>query len=276
MRIDAHQHFWDYDPVTFDWIGDEMANIRKSFSPQDLEPILKRNNFDGCVFIQVNQTEEETTHYHHIATEHDFIKGIVGWTDLLSDQLEERLEEYSSLKKLKGFRHIVQGEPLGFMKNPKFIEGIKKLNKFDYTYDILIFSKQMIDAVSLLKACPDNRFILDHIAKPNIKAGEINRWANFITRLAEFPNLYCKVSGMVTEADFKTWKKEDFYIYLDTVLNHFGIDRLVYGSDWPVCLAAAEYEEQLDIVESYFRQLSQTEKDKIFGLNAQKFYNISE
>lgn len=274
MRIDAHQHFWNYDPVSFSWIDEEMAKIRQDFLPENLQPILEANNFDGSVFVQVNQTEDETTHFHEVALQNDFIKGIVGWTDLFSDDLEQKLEAYRQLPKVKGFRHIVQGEPLGFMRQPKFVDGLKKLRNYDYTYDILIFPVQLSDSVYVVGQCPDNQFVLDHLAKPNIKNGEVNRWANYIKKLAEFPNLSCKISGMVTEADFHHWKKEDFYIYLDMVLNHFGTDRLLYGSDWPVCLVAATYEQQLEIVESYFRQLSATEKDKIFGLNAERIYRL--
>jgi L-fuconolactonase len=274
MKIDAHQHFWTYDSETFGWINDEMATIRRSFEPRDLKPILDYHEFDGCVFVQVNQTESETTNFNEIALQNDFIKGVVGWTNFFSGDLDEKLQEYSKLPKVKGFRHVVQGEPVGFMKNQYFVEGIRKLAKYDFTYDILVFPKQLKDAVFIARSCPDTQFILDHIAKPLIKEGKVNQWANYIQELAENPNVVCKVSGMVTEADYHNWKKEDFYIYLDVVLNAFGTDRLLYGSDWPVCLVAATYEEQLDIIESYFAQLSAHEKAKIFGGNAVKTYNL--
>lgn len=274
MKIDAHQHFWTYDPVNFAWINDEMANIRRSFKPEDLKPILEYHEFDGCVFVQVNQTEEETVHFNEVALKNPFIKGVVGWTDLLSGQLDERLEAYSNLEKVVGFRHIVQGEPVGFMQNPKFVDGVKKLSKYGFTYDILVVPKQLKDAVFIARSSPETQFVLDHLAKPEIMVGKISQWSNYINELAVNPNVACKVSGMVTEADFKNWKKEDFYIYLDIVLNTFGIDRLMYGSDWPVCLLAASYEEQLDIVESYFSELSESEKDKIFGGNAVRIYGL--
>lgn len=274
MKIDAHQHFWNYDPEVFAWIHDDMAEIKRSFQPVDLKPILDYYDFDGCVFVQVNQTEQETLHYHDVALQHDFIKGVVGWTNFFSDKIDENLERYATMSKVVGFRHIVQGEPVGYMKNPYFVEGIKKLGRYNFTYDILVFPKQLKDAVFITRSCPETQFVLDHIAKPQIIEGKVTQWGNYINELAENTNVMCKVSGMVTETHYKKWKKEDFYIYLDIVLNAFGVDRLMYGSDWPVCLVSATYEEQLDIVESYFSELSSFEKDKIFGLNAVKFYGL--
>jgi L-fuconolactonase len=274
MKIDAHQHFWHYNATNYAWIDDSMQVIQKDFLPADLEPILKQNGFDGCVLVQVNQTEEENQYFLKFAELYDFIKAIVGWIDLRADNLTERLDYFDQFDRIKGFRHIVQAEPLGFMRDERFINGIQQLVPYNYTYDILIYPNQMKDTVNLLRQCPDNRFVIDHIAKPNIKDKEIVRWANYIQKLSEFPNVMCKLSGMVTEADWQNWQKEDFYIYLDIVFECFGIDRIMYGSDYPVCLVAGTYEAQLQIVESYFAQLTSSEKDKIFGLNATKFYHI--
>lgn len=274
MKIDAHQHFWKYDSENYAWINQSMSKIQRDFLPNDLKPILEKNLIDGCVLVQVNQTEEETIYFNDLAEQHEFIKGVVGWTDLLSSNLNSRLENYSKLPKIKGFRHIVQAEPVGFMQNPSFISGVQLLAKYNFTYDILIYPSQLKDAKHLVKNCPDNKFVIDHLAKPYIKEQKISQWGNYMQKLGEMPNVYCKISGMVTEADWQTWKKEDFYIYLDVALNSFGIDRLIYGSDWPVCLVAAEYEEQLDIVKSYFEKLSLTEQDKIFGGNAARFYGL--
>lgn len=274
MKIDAHQHFWTYDPETFAWITPEMGAIRRSFQPEDLRPLLDYHGFDGCIFVQVNQTEQETLHFHEVAMQNPFIKGVVGWTDLVSPELDENLKKYAGMEKVKGFRHIVQGEPLGFMKNRHFVEGVRKLALYNFTYDILIYPKQLKDAVYLTRACPDTRFVLDHLAKPLIKEGKVTQWANYIKELATHPHVACKVSGLVTEADYHHWKKEDFYIYLDMVLNAFGTKRLLYGSDWPVCLVAASYEEQLDIVESYFSELSENERADIFGQNAVRIYQL--
>lgn len=274
MKIDAHQHFWMYDSKNYAWIDQSMSKIQRDFLPNDLKPILEKNQIDGCVLVQVNQTGEETIYFNDLAEQHEFIKGVVGWTDLLSSNLNSSLENYSKLPKIKGFRHIVQAEPVGFMQNPSFISGVQLLAKYNFTYDILIYPTQLKDAKHLVKNCPDNKFVIDHLAKPYIKEQKISQWGNYMQKLGEMPNVYCKISGMVTEADWQTWKKEDFYIYLDVALNSFGIDRLIYGSDWPVCLVAAEYEEQLDIVKSYFEKLSLTEQDKIFGGNAARFYGL--
>jgi L-fuconolactonase len=274
MKIDSHQHFWKYDPVNFAWIDSSMYKIQVDFMPQHLEPVLEKNGFDGCVLVQVNQTEEENHFFHDLALQHDFIKGVVGWVDIKSPVLEEKLICYKGFEKLRGFRHIVQGEPVGFMQNDHFISGLKKLANYNFTYDILIFPTQMKDALYVLRHCSGNKFVIDHLAKPYIKTGKITQWANYMKKLAEFPNVYCKVSGMVTEADWYKWKKEDFFIYLDTVFECFGPHRLMYGSDWPVCLVAAEYEEQLDIVSSYFGKLSESEKAGIFGDNAARFYGL--
>ena len=274
MKIDAHQHFWNYDSENYSWIDKSMSKIQKDFLPADLKHVLDKNQIEGCVLVQVNQTEDETTYFNSLAEQNDFIKGVVGWTDLLSKDLTAHLEDYSKYPKIKGFRHIVQGEPVGFMQNPDFVAGVQELAKYNFTYDILIYPTQLKDAKYLIKQCPDNKFIIDHLAKPYIKEQKISQWGNYMQKIGEMPNVYCKISGMVTEADWQNWKKEDFYIYLDVALNSFGIDRLVYGSDWPVCLVAAEYEEQLDIVKSYFQKLSLTEQDKIFGGNAVRFYRL--
>lgn len=275
MRIDAHQHFWYYNATDYAWIDDSMKAIQRDFLPSDLEPILQKHNFDGCVLVQVNQNEAENDYFLKFAELYDFIKGVVGWIDLKADNLPERLEYYRQFAPLKGFRHIVQGEPIGFMRDEQFIKGVQQLAPHNYTYDVLIYPSQMKDAVHLIRQCSDNQFVIDHIAKPYIKDKEIVRWANYMQKLSEFPHVMCKVSGMVTEADWHNWKKEDFYIYLDIVFECFGPDRIMYGSDWPVCLVAAQYEQQLEIVESYFDKLSSTEKAKIFGENAAKFYHLA-
>lgn len=275
MKIDAHHHFWQYDPGTYGWITDDMKAIRRDYSPADLEPLLRFHDFDGSVLVQVNHSEEETLHFHEMALKNPFIRGVVGWTDFFSKDLSDTLEKYSLLTKMVGFRHIVQGEPLGFMRNDVFVKGIQRLAEHNFTYDILIYPHQMADALHLVKACPQVQFVLDHLAKPHIKEGKIQPWANYLRELASYPNVACKVSGMVTEAA-PTWKKEDFSIYLDFAVATFGADRLLYGSDWPVCLAAGSYEEQLSIVETYFQNFSEAEKAGIFGENAARIYRLKQ
>ena len=274
LTIDAHQHFWYYNSVKHSWIDDEMAVIRRDFLPQDLQPFLQQSKVDGCVAVQADQTEEETDFLITLATQHNFIKGVVGWVDLRAADIAERLERYQRFNIVKGFRHVLQGEDPAFMLQPAFLNGISKLRLFGFTYDILIFPQHLPAALQLVQQFPDQKFVVDHIAKPYIKRGEITPWDKDIRALATCPNVYCKVSGMVTEADYHYWKEEQFTPYLDVVLEAFGPQRIMYGSDWPVCLVAAEYQEQLGIVKHYFRSLSATEQAGIFGCNAVTFYNL--
>jgi L-fuconolactonase len=274
-RIDSHQHFWKYDPVQHSWINDDMEIIQADFLPDDLEPILQEYGFNGCVTVQVDQTEEENTILLDHAAKHDFIKGVVGWVDLKAENIEERLAYYKQFKKLKGFRHILQGEAdRAYMLDPDFKRGISKLKQFGYTYDILIYTDQIAYANEFAAAFPDQPFVVDHIAKPKIKDKEIAGWEKDMRAIAKNENVLCKVSGMVTEADWKAWKPEDFTPYLDVVFEAFGTDRVMYGSDWPVCRVAATYGEMLAIAENYVSKLSKQEQDKFWGGNAVKFYGL--
>jgi L-fuconolactonase len=252
-----------------------MKVIQRDFLPSDLLPILQANNVDGCISVQADQTEEETGFLLELSENHNFIKGVVGWIDLRADNIFERLEHYSQFKKLKGFRHIVQGESDSeFMLRPKFKNGIAELGMYDFTYDILIYHYQLEQAIQFVKLFPEQKFVLDHIAKPDIKSGEYALWQTNIKKLALHQNVFCKVSGMVTEAEWDDWKPSDFKIYLDTVVKAFGTERLMYGSDFPVCTLVATYEQQLDIVKEYFSSFSTLEKKKIMGENASKFYGL--
>jgi L-fuconolactonase len=275
MTIDSHQHFWKFDSERHSWINNDMKVIQRDFMPSDLEPILKQHNFDGCISVQVDQNEEENAFLLNLASENDFIKGIVGWVDFRADNIYERLEYYSEFKKLKGFRHIVQGESdTEFMLRPKFKNGISELQTYNYTYDILIYHYQLEQAIQFVKLFPEQKFVINHIAKPDIKSGEYAQWQTNIKKIALHQNVYCKVSGMVTEADWHDWKETDFKIYLDTIVKAFGTDRIMYGSDFPVCLLAASYEQQLGIVNNYFAEFSNLEKKKIMGENAISFYSL--
>jgi L-fuconolactonase len=276
VRIDAHQHFWKYDPVRHGWITDEMWVIRRDYSPADLLPLLQTAGMDGCVAVQVNQTEDENTELLELATKYDFIRGVVGWVDLQSQGVEERLEAYRAFPRLKGFRHILQSErDRALMLKPAFRRGIGLLTKFGYTYDILIFPDQLGYCREFVAAFPDQRFVIDHIAKPYIKDHYITKeWQEAIRAVAAFPNVYCKISGLVTEADWKNWKPEHFKPYLDTVVHAFGPKRILFGSDWPVCLVAAGYFQVLAIVEEYFAAFSADERTAFFGGNAAGFYQL--
>jgi L-fuconolactonase len=276
LRIDSHQHFWNYDPGTFDWITEEMSLIKRDFLPNDLKPILQQNNFDGCIAVQVEQTEEENSFLLTHAGANNFIKAVVGWVDLQSENIENRLAYYKGFKKLIGFRHILQGEKKrDLMLSPDFKRGISLLNKYNFTYDVLIFPDQLMFAKELVNEFPEQKFVINHLAKPYIKDGSIEEWKKDIEAIATFENVYCKISGMVTEADWKNWKAKDFFPYLDVVVKSFGTNRIMYGSDWPVCLVAASYEQVLNIVREYFSSFSKNEQDLFFGGNAVKFYNIN-
>lgn len=274
MVIDAHQHFWKYNPVSHSWIDDTMHVIQKDFFPEDLKPILDKNGFDGCVVVQVDQSEEENTFLLDLAGKYDFIKGVVGWVDLRSEKLDQHLQHWVSFPKLKGFRHIVQGEPAGFLRNARFADGVKKLHRFNFTYDLLIYHHQLDEAVEFVRHAGDTRIVIDHIAKPAIRNHDIKVWASHMRTLAAFPNVWCKVSGMVTEADWRNWRTADFIPYLTEVFDAFGAGRVIYGSDWPVCLVAASYEQQLGLVQKFISTLSSPEKQQVMGENAKTFYNL--
>jgi len=275
MRIDAHQHFWNYNPEQHAWIDDSMQAIRRNFSPEDLKPVLTKNGFDGCVTVQVDQTEEDTNNLIRLAAENDFIKGVVGWVDLQSTNVAERLEHFAQFPNLKGFRHIVQGEAdPNFLARPAFRNAIKHLQRFGFTYDILIYPHQLKAAIDFAAAFPEQPFVLDHLAKPYIKNGLIDEWYDDLKKLTALDNVWCKVSGLVTEADWEKHKANDFVPYIEAAIEAFGIDRLMFGSDWPVCLVAASYEVVVQIVYDVFKKFSKNEQEKFFGLNATRFYNL--
>ncbi len=275
MRIDSHQHFWKYNETRDAWITDDMAIIQLNFLPEDLKPILYENSIDGTIIVQSHQSKEENIFQLANALQHNFIKGVVGWVDFQDEALEEKLNYYQEFKKMKGFRHILQGEQQrDFMLRPDFKRGIGKLKQFGYTYDILIFPDQLNHTVEFVRAFPDQPFVLDHLAKPYIKDQKIDEWRKDLKKLASCENVLCKISGMVTEANWKTWTKEDFFPYLEVAAEVFGTSRLMYGSDWPVCLVAASYKQVFNIVQEFFSGFSQDEQDLIFGKNAVRFYNL--
>lgn len=275
MKIDSHQHFWNYDPTRHSWIDDSMKLLQDDFLPKDLKPILQQNKIDGCIAVQADQSLEETRFLLQLANENDFIKGVVGWIDLRAGDIENQLQEFSSFKKLKGFRHVVQDEKqIDFLLRDDFCNGISFLNQYGFTYDILVFPTQLPSVIKFVKRFPDQPFVLDHIAKPYISKNEIKNWEKDIIQLSGFPNLYCKISGMVTEANWKGWSVADFKPYIDVVVNNFGTGRIMFGSDWPVCLVAASYQQCCEILEQNTMQLSGEEKEKLWGQNAKAFYKI--
>lgn len=275
MIIDSHQHFWNYSPSRQAWITEQMAVLKRDFLPSDLLKIYERNAVAGCVAVQADGSEEETDFLLQLAEQNSFIKGVVGWVDLQDRNVESRLRHYQSFPKLKGFRHVVQDEPdPDFMLREDFRMGLKALEAFNYTYDILIYPHQLDAAIKTVEDFPTINFVLDHIAKPDIKNSRFDNWLPKIKRLAQSPNVSCKVSGMVTEAAWRNWTQEDFVPYLEVVTEAFGMDRLMFGSDWPVCLLSGNYEEVLGIVKTYMAQFTQADQQQVFYTNALSFYRL--
>jgi L-fuconolactonase len=274
-RIDSHQHFWNYHPAKQVWMNDAMDVLKKNYGPADLKPLLEDCNLQGCIAVQASQAEEENEFLLRLSTAHSIIKGIVGWVDLQAENLEERLAYYKQFEKVKGFRHVLHDEPDDdFMLRPAFLNGIRALQKFGYSYDVLIFQKHLANTLELVKQNPDQQFVIDHIAKPDMKNNGFDAWKKELAAVASFPNVHCKISGMVTETNWKQWSKEDFTIYLDAVVALFGTERIMYGSDWPVCILSATYQAMYGIVNDYFSSFSKNEQDNFFGLNAKNFYRL--
>lgn len=275
MRVDSHQHFWQYNPIRDAWITGNMKIIQRDFLPSDLEPILKENIMDGCISVQADQSEAETIFLLKHAEQHQFIKGVVGWVDLCSEKIYERIDYFSQFNKLKGFRHVVQTEPDDqFLLRKDFGRGISALQQKGFTYDILVYPKQLEATVKFVSQFPDQPFVIDHMAKPFILEGRLDNWVEYLKVLSKFENVHCKISGLVTEANWSFWKEPDFKPYLDVVFENFGTKRIMYGSDWPVCLLAATYKNQLAIVENYLASFSESERADVMGNNAVRFYNL--
>ena len=272
MKLDSHQHFWSYDAAQYPWIPKDSP-LHRDWLPADLAPLLTAAGFDGCIAVQARQTVEESRWLLKLADESPIIKGVVGWVDLRGERVGDQLAELSARPKFRGLRHVVQDEPDDrFLLGEAFVRGIGQLHDFGLTYDLLIVPKQLPAAIELVRRFPQQPFVLDHLAKPPIKAGTLSPWREQLRELAAAPNVMCKVSGMVTEADHAAWKPVDLTPYLDVVFEAFGEDRVMYGSDWPVCLLAASYARQCALVADYAAQLSPAAQAKLFGGNAERFY----
>jgi len=274
VRIDAHQHFWEFDPKKDHWITDQMSILRQDFMPKDLEPHLIGNQMDGCVAIQASQSATETNFLLGLAEENDLIKGVVGWIDLKSESLIDQLDKFSSNRKLKGFRHILQDEPEGFMLKKNFVGGVRILSKYDFSYDILTTEYQLDQVIEFISKLPNNRLVIDHISKPKIREGSFDTWAIKMKEISAFDNVYVKLSGLITEANRQTWTKDDIAPYIDFCMAQFGPERLMFGSDWPVCLLAGAYHEVLGLMQQCIQALSPSEQAQIMGSTATEFYQL--
>lgn len=275
MRIDAHQHFWLYDEVKDAWITDEMNVIKRNFLPNDISQTLKNNGFDGIVAVQADQSAKETAFLVELSEVYKVIKAVVGWVDLRAEQIEDYLLHLSKFPIIKGFRHIVEAEEdPDFLIRDDFQRGLQALTKFNYTYDLLIRPRHYASTLICVENNPQQKFMLDHIAKPPIKSQAFDDWALFIAQIAKYPNVYCKISGLATEADWSSWHLDHFEQYIDHVVTCFGKARVCFGSDWPVCLLAASYEESLDIVNHKLDGFTEEEKQGFWGGVATSFYGL--
>ena len=269
IRLDAHQHFWRYDASEHVWMDDRMSVLKRDHLPDELRPLLSAAGFDGTIAVQARQNLKETRWLLELAGQYDFIRGVVGWVDLRSPELRRQLAAFPGLV---GVRHVVHDEPDDeFLLRPEFRRGIAQLREFGLTYDLLLFPKHLPEAVKLVAEFPDQPFVLDHIAKPRIADGLLSPWREDLRRLAGFPNVWCKLSGMVTETKWKLWRPEDFHPYLDVVFEAFGLERLMIGSDWPVCTLSGDYVSTMNIVINY---LSAEDREGVLGGNCARFYGL--
>lgn len=274
MIIDSHVHFWKFDKKRDSWITDEMKILKQDYLPEHLLLTLKRNEVDGCVVVQAGQNEYETFFLIELAKTHPIIKGIVGWVDLQNKNVEERLNFFSQYPLIKGWRHIVQSEPDDFLLKEEFHRGIRASSAFNYSYDVLIYHYQLKPALEFVSKFPDQKFVIDHCAKPDIGNKKIEDWKMLMKEIAQHPRVYCKLSGLFTEAHWKQWSPGDFYPYLDVVFESFGTDRLMFGSDWPVILLSGMYVQWKSLLEKYMENLVKDDWEKVFGGNAIRFYNL--
>ncbi|WP_017446775.1 amidohydrolase family protein [Gayadomonas joobiniege] len=277
MRIDAHQHFWIYSEQDYGWIDESMKGLKRDFLPEHLAVELEQCKLDGSIVVQARQTLQETEWLLELAKKNSLIKGVVGWIDLKADNISDQLNQWQDVEQLKGFRHVLQDEPEPlFMLNPSFVKGLKQLSNTRFVYDLLVFHHQLPQSIELVNQVPELPIVLDHIAKPDIKNGQsFKNWENGIRTLAQHSHVMCKVSGMVTEADWQNWQADDFEAYLDVIFSAFGPERIMYGSDWPVCLVAGNYQKIFKIIEEYVNKNCPSQCDLIFGQNAASFYKVS-
>jgi L-fuconolactonase len=275
MKIDAHQHFWKYDSEEYGWIGDSMTVLRRDFLPADLRSEIDKVKVEGVISVQARQTIQETEWLLDLAEEHDFIKGVVGWVPLTSPDVRQTLDEFAGRPKLKGVRHVVQDEPdHEFILRDDFNTGVRALADYDLVYDILIYERHLPQAIEFVDRHSNQRFVLDHLAKPRAKDHILEPWSANIQRLAQRENVFCKLSGLVTEADWQSWTDKQLSIYLETVLAAFGPQRVMFASDWPVCLLATSYAKWYEVVSRFCGELSVDEQNRVLGGTAIDVYRL--
>lgn len=276
MRIDTHQHYWRYRPEEFPWIDDAKASLKRDFTPADALPLMREAGFDASIAVQARQTPDETETLLAFADAHPTVVGVVGWVDLQADDVEAQLAAVAPHPKLVGIRHIVQDEPdERFLLRPEFLRGIAALEAFDLAYDVLVFPRHLPIAADFVSRFPSQRFVLDHLAKPEIRHGRLDEWARALEDVAVCPNVMAKLSGLVTEASWDAWTPDDLKPYLDVALDVFGPERLMVGSDWPVCTLAGPYARVMGAFTTYLDGQPQPAKDAMLGGNARRFWRLT-
>ena len=270
--IDSHQHFWRYDAAQYGWIDDSMTPLRRDFLPDDLCTLMRAEGVVGTIAVQARQDEAETAWLLDLASRNTFIRGVVGWTDLQAPDAERRVEQLAATPRLVGVRHVVQAEAPGFLHRPAFGRSIAALGRADLVYDILIYARQLPEAIRFAAAFPRQRFVLDHLGKPDIRAGGFDGWRRHLAELATLPHVWCKLSGLVTEADWRSWTPAALRPYLDAALESFGPSRVMLGSDWPVCTLAAPYAGVIGLVRDAVAEYSADERALILGGTAEAVY----
>ncbi len=276
-HIDAHHHLWRYSEEAYPWITDGMDVLKRDFLPADIATEVRANNIDGCIVVQAQQTLDETYALLEYADTHRFLRGVVGWAPISCTTFQSILEELCTHPKLRGLRHVVQDEPdENFILREDFNVGIDRLAKENLAYDVLIFAKHLPQTIAFVDRHPQQMFVLDHIGKPPIAKRVLSPWKENLRDLARRENVYCKLSGLLTEANWNDWKEEDFQPYVETVMEAFGPTRIMMGSDWPVCLLAGSYSRWMQLVNKWIFSLSTDEQDRILGGTAVEVYRLSD
>lgn len=274
--IDAHQHFWQVGRFDYPWMSPDLGVLYRDYLPPDLEPILQRNQIAQTVLVQASNSITESRWLLELADANSFIAGVVGWVDLTSDEIDSQLDELCAHPKFKGVRHLVESEPHDdWLVQPAVLSGLNKLAGRDLSYDLLVHTRHLKHVLQVAESCPDLRLVIDHLAKPPIARHEIKEWSEALRPLARFPNLQCKLSGLVTEANWTTWQIDDLRPFVDCALELFGVDRMMFGSDYPVCLLASTYDRVLEAFQEILKDLNDADRDKIFNKNAARFYRLT-
>jgi len=274
--IDSHQHFWQVGRFDYPWMSSDLGVLYRDYLPHDLSPILQRNGVDKTVLVQASNSVAESRWLLQLADANSFIAGVVGWTDLMNPQVEEQLGELSAHPKFKGVRHLVESElDDDWLVQPAVLSGLKRLATYGLSYDLLVHTRHLKYVPQVAESCPELALVVDHLAKPPIARNEIKEWSQALAPLAKFPNINCKLSGLVTEANWNSWHTNDLHPFVDRALELFGADRMMFGSDYPVCLLAATYEQVLESFQEILKDLNEKERDKIFSTNAAKFYRLN-